>query len=292
MKTRFLVAISAAMLVLAGCAGEDNEETIDNWKGEIHLSSGVSVQQTRTNSKDVPDKQIAENESVEVVVTKQSTDEKEYSGYTLDFTANGQGGLSNSTTTMYYPESGMGVSIYAYHPSDAGTSFSVQADQSSDGDYFKSDLLYSAKKDYARQKEAHSLTFVHKLCKVEYTLVQGTGTPALTGATVQWMNVAKTIGFTAETGAVATSSDVTTITPHSTYGAIIVPQTVSANTKLLKVTLADGGVLYYTPDEDQTFDSEKKYSYKITVNLSGLSVQSTITEWTSIGEKTGTAEME
>ena len=268
MKTRFLVAISAAMLVLAGCAGEDNEETIDNWKGEIHLSSGVSVQQTRTNSKDVPDKQIAENESVEVVVTKQSTDEKEYSGYTLDFTANGQGGLSNSTTTMYYPESGMGVSIYAYHPSDAGTSFSVQADQ------------------------AHSLTFVHKLCKVEYTLVQGTGTPALTGATVQWMNVAKTIGFTAETGAVATSSDVTTITPHSTYGAIIVPQTVSANTKLLKVTLADGGVLYYTPDEDQTFDSEKKYSYKITVNLSGLSVQSTITEWTSIGEKTGTAEME
>ena len=199
MKTRFLVAISAAMLVLAGCTGEDNEEMIDNWKGEIHLSSGVSVQQTRTNSSDVPDKQIAENENVKVVVAKQSTDEKEYSGYTLDFTANGGGGLSNSTT-MYYPESGMGVSIYAYHPSDAGTSFSVQEDQSSDGDYFKSDLLYSDKADYARQKAAHSLTFVHKLCKVEYTLVQGTGTPDLTGATVQWMNVAKTIGFTAETG--------------------------------------------------------------------------------------------
>lgn len=291
MKTRFLVAISAAMLVLAGCTGEDNEEMIDNWKGEIHLSSGVSVQQTRTNSSDVPDKQIAENENVKVVVAKQSTDEKEYSGYTLDFTANGGGGLSNSTT-MYYPESGMGVSIYAYHPSDAGTSFSVQEDQSSDGDYFKSDLLYSDKADYARQKAAHSLTFVHKLCKVEYTLVQGTGTPDLTGATVQWMNVAKTIGFTAETGAVATFSDATTITPHAIYGAIIVPQTVSVNTKLLKVTLADGGILYYTPDANQTFDSEKKYSYKITVNLSGLSVQSTITDWDPVDGKTGTAEME
>lgn len=41
MKTRLLMTISAAMLTLAGCTNEDQVETIDNWNGEIRLTSGV-----------------------------------------------------------------------------------------------------------------------------------------------------------------------------------------------------------------------------------------------------------
>ena len=283
------MTMAAAMMILAGCSNDENEIT-DNWNGEIRLSSGVTVQQTRTNSTNVPDTQIAEDEVVKVVVAKQSSDSHDYDGYTLDFTADGNGGLSSSTL-MYYPASGMGVNIYAYHPADAAASFSVQENQSVDEDYCKSDLLYSKAQDYARRKEAHSLTFVHKLCKVTYTLKSGTGSPDLTDATVKWMNVAKTIGFTAATGVVATPTITATITPHATYGAVIVPQTVSSGTKLLQVTLANGGVLYYTPDTEQLFEGGKKYNYDITVNLSGLTVESTITDWTPVG-KTGDAEME
>ena len=289
MKAKLFMTMAAAMMILAGCSNDENEIT-DNWNGEIRLSSGVTVQQTRANSTNVPDTQIAANEVVKVVVARQSTDSHEYDGYTLDFTADGNGGLSNPTP-MYYPTSGMGVNIYAYHPNDAAASFSVQENQSADADYYKSDLLYSEAKDYARQKVAHSLTFVHKLCKVTYSLVQGAGSPDLTGATVKWLNVAKTIGFDAATGVVATPADAATITPHATYGAIIVPQTVSSGTKLLQVTLANGGVLYYTPDTEQVFAGGKKYNYDITVNLSGLKVESTITGWDPVG-KTGDAEME
>ena len=289
MKAKLVMTMAAAMMILAGCSNDENEIT-DNWNGEIRLSSGVTVQQTRTNSTNVPDTQIAEDEVVKVVVAKQSSDSHDYDGYTLDFTADGNGGLSSSTL-MYYPASGMGVNIYAYHPADAAASFSVQENQSVDEDYCKSDLLYSKAQDYARRKEAHSLTFVHKLCKVTYSLVQGAGSPDLTGATVKWMNVAKTIGFTAATGVVATPTITATITPHATYGAVIVPQTVSSGTKLLQVTLANGGVLYYTPDTDQPFNGGKKYNYEITVNLSGLTVESTITDWDPVG-KTGVAEME
>ena len=290
MKAKLVMTMAAAMMILAGCSNDENEIT-DNWNGEIRLSSGVTVQQTRTNSTNVPDTQIAADEFVKVVVTQQSGDSHNYAGYILDFTADGNGGLSNPTS-MYYPASGMGVNIYAYHPADAAASFSVQENQSADKDYYKSDLLYSKAQDYARRKEAHSLTFVHKLCKVTYRLVQGAGTPDLTGATVKWMNVAKTIVFTAETGAVATPTTTATITPHATHGAIIVPQTVSSGTKLLQVTLANGGVLYYTPNVDQGFEGGKKYNYEITVNLSGLKVESTITDWTPVGAITGDAEME
>lgn len=283
------MTLAAATMILAGC-NKDEHEITDNWNGEIRLSSGVTVQQTRANSTNVPDTQIADDEVVKVVVARQSGDSHDYDGYTLDFTADGNGGLSNPTP-MYYPASGMGVNIYAYHPNDAAASFSVQENQSVDEDYYKSDLLYSAAQDYARQKVAHSLTFVHKLCKVTYTLKSGTGSPDLTGATVKWLNVAKTIGFDAATGEVTTPTDAVTITPHATHGAIIVPQTVSSGTKLLQVTLANGGVLYYTPSTDQVFEGGKKYNYDITVNLSGLTVESTITDWTPVG-KTGDAEME
>ena len=283
------MTMAAAMMILAGCSNDENEIT-DNWNGEIRLSSGVTVQQTRANSTNVPDTQIAKDEVVKVMVAKQSSDLHDYDGYTLDFTADGNGGLSNPTS-MYYPTSGMGVNIYAYHPADAMVSFSVQENQSADKDYYKSDLLYSKAQDYARRKEAHSLTFVHKLCKVTYTLKSGTGSPDLPDATVKWMNVAKTIGFDAATGVVATPTITATITPHATYGAVIVPQTVSSGTKLLQVTLANGGVLYYTPDTEQLFEGGKKYNYDITVNLSGLTVESTITDWTPVG-KTGDAEME
>lgn len=284
------MTIAAATMILAGCGNDENEE-LDNWNGEIRLSSGVTVQQTRANSDEVPDKQIAENQKVKVVVAKQNDDSHDYAGYSLDFTADGNGGLS-STTPMYYPTSGMGVNIYAYHPANAAASFSVQENQSADADYYKSDLLYSEAKDYDRQKTAHSLTFVHKLCKVEYTLTAGDGAPDLTDATVKWMNVAKTIGFTAATSEVATPTNVTTIIPHATYGAVIVPQTVNSGTKLLQVTLANGGVLYYTPNADQVFDGGKKYNYGITVNLSGLTVKSTITDWDPITDREGDAVME
>ena len=67
MKTRLFLTLAAATMILAGCSNDENEE-IDNWNGEIRLSSGVTVQQTRTNSDEVPDKQIAENQEVGIFI--------------------------------------------------------------------------------------------------------------------------------------------------------------------------------------------------------------------------------
>lgn len=287
------MTLATAALILAGCANDENEE-INNWNGEIRLSSGVTVQQTRANNANVPDTQIADGETVKVIVTKTDGDTSLYPGYTSTLTADGNGGFSGDP--MYYPASGLGANIYAYHPASAGDGgdFLVQENQSQDANYFKSDLLYSGKKDYARQKAAHSLTFEHKLCKLEYVLEKGTGTPSLIGATVKWMNVCKNITFMMSDGTLVASSSAqnATIIPNANYGAIIVPQDVPNSTKLLEVTLRDGGVLYYVTKEQQKFESGKRYKYTITVNLTGLEVSSTINDWDPITERTGVAEME
>lgn len=288
MKTKLFMTIAAAATLLTACNKDNEMET--PWNGEIRLSSGVTVQQTRANSGDVPDKQIASGQTVQVVVTKQISDTKTYTGYDQALTAGGDGTFTGGTT-MYYPQSGIGVSIYAFHPATAGASFVTNADQNSDVNYYSSDLLYSDEKNYARQNNSHSLTFKHKLSKLTYTLVAGTGNPTIAGATVKWKNVCNTAAFEKTTGAVSNPSNATDIIPHATYGTIIVPQTVSANTALLEVTLADGAVLTYTPTDAQVFASESKYNYKITVNLSDLTVTSTVTDWAPITERTGNATM-
>ncbi len=291
MKAKLFMTMAAATMILAGCSNDENEP-VDNWNGEIRLTSGVTVQ-TRANSADVPDKQIADGETVKVIVTKQDGDASDYPGYNSTLTADGNGGFSGDP--MYYPTSGKGVNIYAFHPANASEGeFSVQEDQSRDEDYFKSDLLYSEVKGYDRQKAAHSLTFKHKLCKLEYVLKKGDGDPDLTDATVQWMNVRKNITFMTSDGTLVDSKSAqnVTITPHATYGAIIVPQDVLTGTKLLKVALKDGGVLYYITEKQQVFKSGERYKYTITVNLTGLEVSSTIADWEPIIERAGDAEME
>lgn len=285
MKNKLFMTIATAATLLSACSQEDTP-----WNGELRLSSGVTVQQTRANSADVPDKQIAEGQTVQVIVTEQDNDAGEYAGYDQALTAQGNGTFT-VPTDMFYPESGMGVSIYAYHPATAAASFVVNTAQDVDENYFNSDLLYSTKANYGRQSAAHSLSFKHKLSKLTFELKRGTGNPVVLGAEVKWTNVCNTAAFDNATGTVSTPSNPTTITPHATYGTIIVPQTVAAKTALLTVKLTNGGTLTYTPDADQLFEGGKKYHYEITVNLTGLEVTSTIADWAPIANREGEAVM-
>ena len=204
----------------------------------------------------------------------------------------------------------------------------MNADQSENlGDnYLKSDLLYGLKKDVTRSASAVNLTFYHLLSKVEVALKSGAGNPDLTDATVTIENTklkaeftpsktaeinSSTLGTaqTARAGLVtcstfsndpapitiATSITTDNFSTGTTYAAaIIVPQKVTQNTKFIKVALTTGGEFYYSiPDaEGITFESGKKYQYKITVNQSGLTVTSEISDWTPVSAKTGDAVMD
>lgn len=315
METRFLVSAATVALLFA-CCGNDDNELPDNWNGEIRLSSGITVQQTRTDNGSVPDTQIANGQYVGVFISDAITSDA--IGTNLKYDADGSGGLalnaSPAQTAPYYPATGNKVNIHAYQPYDEkattagdGTyDFLVKDDQTAAGDYYASDLLYSANQTYVRQKGAQSLSFAHKLSKVVCKLEAGKGGPSLTGATVEILG-AETKGkfqpsngtFTTLTGGSGVQSTVqmnSAITSGS-YIAILPPQTFAKSAKFLKITIGDGVFYYHIPDtpaDDLTLAKGNVYTYTIEVNLTGLSVTSAVSAWEGIesNKKSGTAEME
>lgn len=315
------MTMAAATMILAGCSNDENEG-MDNWNGEIRLSSGVTVQQTRaTNS--VPDTQIANGQEVGVFINEATVTSPTYAiGNNLKYTADGSGGLTlaDGQTAPFYPATGGSVNIWAYQPYNSAASmtgngfeFTVKTDQNnnSDKDYYDSDLLYSSSSTpYSRQKEAQSLSFKHQLSKVVCILQSGAGSPAITGATVEIIS-AETKGTfkpadgsftTATTGGSSSNITMNSSITSGSYIAVIPPQTFAKGAKFLKVTLSEangGGTFYYTlpsgsSDTDLTLKTGNVYTYTITANLTGLTVTSSISKWEGIetNKKSGDAVME
>ena len=86
---------------------------------EIRLTSGLEVQQTETRgiTTDLQTTQIAQDNHVGFFINEEvASGETATTTYTpnLDYTANGNGGFSG--TTVYFPQSGKDVNIYAYAP--------------------------------------------------------------------------------------------------------------------------------------------------------------------------------
>lgn len=313
MKKHLIFA--AALLSFAACNNEDYTPMDDpNTPMEIRLSSGIDVQ---TRADGVPDTQIAAGQQVGVFIND-AGDSNDEVGVNLKYNADGSGGLTLATdpaqATPYYPANGNAVKMTAYHPykdgatiTDNGYEFAVSTDQSSNANYYASDLLYSESEDYARQKTAHNIAFKHKLSKVECTLTSGSGSPDLTDATVSIVKAKTNITFNPANGTLSDAQSATTADiklnsaiASGSYIGIIPPQTYAKGGQFLKVELsaaAGGGTFYYTipnksDDEDLKLGENKVYKYTITVNRTGLSVTSTIDEWGDGGIHSGDAEMQ
>lgn len=312
--------MAAAAMILAGCSNDENE-AIDNWNGEIRLSSGLAVQQvTRNIETDKQSTQIAKDNHVGFFINENVT-ESPTTTYTqnLKYTANGKGGFDG--TTVYYPQSGEGVNIYAYAPWEDGLAlddsypFTVETDQSGVDAYIASDLLwgqpmkensgipgtYITANPVARTQAAVPVTFTHLLSKIEVTLQAGKGLTVddFRGAKLTILNTSPTTNLTLKNGNITAASGIPTEIIAAYYiqqptvdaltaAAIVVPQTIAKGTQFMKLHLATGGELYYTLpngnlDDALTLESGKIYKYNITVNLTELTVTSTIKDWETIG---------
>ena len=239
---------------------------------------------------------------------------------------NGNTSVVNSADVLYYPSTGNKVNAYAYYPaisletgyniinSITPTSFSVQTDQSDIANYRKSDLMCAAKGSHAKANDPIDLTFKHKLSKIEVILkadaTSGVTAAQLANATVKIKNVLPTIALTSVSDgnivlgdASGAAGDITIgkngTTPDGTggYAGIIVPQTINASNStidFINVTLAGGGSYSYKiSNTSLTFATETKYTYTLTLTSGGLTVTSSINDWTSgTGDDNGKANLD
>ena len=147
------------------------------------------------------------------------------------------------------------------------------------------------------------------LSKIEVVLVKGAGVSDITSAEILNTKLkavftpSKTADFSVATDNAETIADSNPIaidceaTPQADASddnkailneAIIVPQTLTETTEFIRIN----GTLIYKLPADKTFVAGKKYRYIVTANLSGLTVTSSITDWSpETGDNNGSAGM-
>ena len=187
---------------------------------------------------------------------------------------------------MTWPATGS-VSIYAYAPYNstytvsADNAFTVAADQSSNDGYIASDLIYGIPTANNPISESQStsgnvaMSFSHKLTKLVVTLVKNTGSEIdLKGATVSIINTLPSTTINPSTGAIGAASGTATTIKAATFAttatefkaaAVIVPQTIAANTNLVKIETTDGKTYQAKLATEVTFAAGKAYNYTITI---------------------------
>ena len=291
MKKQLIFA--AAVLTLAACTNDDENLNTGDGQVAIRLSSSLEVM-TRASS-DIQSTAFNAGESVDVFISEDAQTPTTDYDQPLTYTT-GENGAMNPPTggQPYFPYSGNGVNIYAYYPAGTVTdmsasevTFTVAADQSTDANYKASDLMYGAAANpVSRTSESIPVTFRHLLSKVTINLSADDGsTSGLTDVTVSLMNIRLNAKLTPSGGSVTdgTGNQIESVkVTTGTSGSAIVPvQTVAGGSKFIQVLLGTGDDLYYELPQAATFQSGKEYTYKIMVNLTGLTVTSSITDWTA-----------
>ena len=299
-----LATIAATVFSFTSCSQDElttaKAETPDLGQ-EILLSTNFST--TRTVSQDIQTvTQIVNGVQVGVfVATNGSATSFVENGTNKAYTADGNGGLTavNTESKVYYPKTGS-VDIYAYAPYqstwnvtdvNANQDFTVQADQSSEANYLASDLIWATPKTgQASTTDALALPFAHKLSKININIVNNRSGLSLKGATVSILNTVRTATISPSTGAVAAKDGVTasavtaaaygteseptaTTASPTTASAIIVPQTIAANTKFIQVVTNaaqnNNESITLTAKigtSAKTFAANKRYKYTLTIN--------------------------
>lgn len=269
-----MATLVAATLALTGCSSDEMSYQVPVQQGnKISLTSSFNA--TR-GTNELQSTQLST--AVTVGAFGISGDAVITNGDNNAYAVAVNGDLS-AAADMAWPAVG-DVSIYAYAPRQNGwtynsdNAFSVAADQSTDAGYLASDLVYGvpASNPVSQTEDPIALNFTHKLAKINITIQKATGaTIDLSAATVTIMNTKTATTLNPSTGAVGEATGevqdilaVSALGDATTACAIMVPQEIAADTRLVKI-VADGKILYAKLGAATTFVGGKSYNFTVKV---------------------------
>ena len=198
----------------------------------------------------------------------------EINGTVKEYTVNEKGELT-SAAPFYWEDLGQTVSVNAWYPYNEGKKpeVVVAADQSVAANYLASDLLEVNNASVSASE--NTLTFVHRTACVECALqLNPTEEGTMNAATITLCN----LSGVAEGNSVKTTGD---------YKALVAPQTLTAGTVFMEVTMSDGRSDEYVLPEDVELKQGYIFPVSVEVTPDGLQVAfGTPIKWE--GETVGT----
>ncbi|MCD8165053.1 MAG: fimbrillin family protein [Bacteroides sp.] len=192
--------------------------------------------------------------------------------------------LSPVGTPVYYPQNGDKVDFIAYYPyKPVLDNYTYPVDVSNQSNASQIDVLYSNNaRNYGKGSGIVDLQFSHALSKLEVTVQAGTGTPSLVGlvATIEgWYQCGDLSLSDGITLANPQPGDIpmSEVTPGEKYEAILIPQGAVAGSKAIFTVGRD---IYEWDLEKIIFEQGKRYTYTVTVNKTGITVNmNNISDW-------------
>ena len=291
MKTNKLLLISAVMTaLLTGCLQEpDFEPVTADGALAIQLEGSILQEATKVNAAGFEDGDALGLYAVNYTDANQTPGTLLVEGNQADhvkYVFNESAWQWTPVRPVYYKDVNTNVDLYVFYPHaepDAvdAWNFEVQKDQSTVrsqsalGGYEASDFLWAKAENVAPTEAKIKVQLQHKMAGAEVVLQQGDGFAEgefesveryilATGTTRKASINLSTGGVTPVGGAQATGI---VMCPQvgGSFRAIVVPQTVAAQTPLFSITLA--GVPYiFKKDSDFTYEAGKISTFTIKVN--------------------------
>lgn len=222
-------------------------------------------------------------------------------------TENGDGAFTG--TTMYFKNNQEKVTLTAYYPF-AGTEnsaptveASTTAENQKAGNQPKIDFLYAKKENVTGSEPKVDLTFTHQMSKLTFKFIKGNdGTDVSKILSYQIEGLILDGTFDTETGICAVKDiDPETLiiatsgvqTEAELPSLILFPQATAGKTVKLRITDSDEQYYACTLNfGDDGIVAGNNYLYTITVSKTGLSVNSSITDWNTIDDLESEAKSE
>lgn len=283
--------IFAAAIAMAACSNDGSEQINPSVQNDNVIRLNSSIGSLTRASDGLLETSFVSGTKVKVKPTDIATSGPIATYEWVEYTV-ASGGALNPSTTQYFPASGSSINISAYYPSTASTEtngFVVALDQagsSADDVYKAADLMYATVTGITKQSTTPTLEFNHKMSKIKVTLQAGAGIQEseINAATVTLKDVIYKGTFNPATGDFTASTDtgdkgeviIARNAGTTAHSAIVIPQSVSE--KIIEVTIGSTAKEYTIPSATE-FEAGKVYAYTITLNATGISVQSSIANW-------------
>lgn len=277
-----LFALVSIATLMFSCSENIGESTFDE-KLPINISVDV---QTRAN-----DTTFESGDAVGIYVVN-------YDGTTAgtlkaegnqadnaEFTYNGSW---NSDEPIYWKDKNTSADFYAYYPYSASVNiakqpFAVQEDQSSEANFWASDFLWGKTVKVAPTSNAVNIQTNHVLSRIIVEIKPGSGFTSASWAaaskSVKICDVKTNATINLATGVATATGNISKIIPLATssnYKAMIVPQTIADDSKLIVVTVDGTEYVYRT---GYTFKANTQHNFSIVVDKNESSVSVSIGEW-------------